>query len=54
MWGHSGQIDKESFKASNKGQHSETIILVLCGPLAGREVNKITSKYENDPNETNL
>lgn len=45
---------QESFKASNKGQHSETISLVFCGLLAGGDINKLIRKYKNDPVQTNL
>lgn len=40
---------QDSVKTSNKGKHSETIILVFCGLLAGRDINKIIRKYKNDP-----
>lgn len=45
---------QESFKASNKVKHSETISLVFCGLLAGRDINEIIHKYKNDPVQTNL
>lgn len=45
---------QESFKASNKVKHNETISLVFCGLLAGWDINEIIHKYENDPAHTNL
>lgn len=45
---------QESFKASYKGKHSETISLVFCGLLAVRDINEIIHKYKNDRIQTNL
>lgn len=45
---------QESFKASNKVKHSETISLVFRGPLPERDINEIIHKYKNDPVQTNL
>lgn len=45
---------QESFKASNKVKHSETISLVFCGLLAGGDINKIILKYNNNAVQTNL